>query len=397
MKPELLHHSAFILLLLLDMQLSDISPSGMPCIYEGRLSTSRNWFGYLENITVLMNGRMMFEFIYPANHCCQNVLFYSDEQVAFITPHMTCWQKEYILRPENDQILRLTPRFSWSGCSLAHPAGQLMYICEGGRSFAVDGERRHASTWRLAVSNCAMRSGLDLHYRLVVYGVIGQCQYRFHVAGESLSVQISTQSDRPHALFKWYDTFSESPCIIEGSVNSLESWFGFLANMSLLHGGGFRFYFRFPLLTSVPVITQILSVLLYTADDVRKLHVKQTCWQRYTVIRQQYHSEQLIEIGSKSSWNGCASENSTADGLAVVCRSERRFDDARQYYIAVSNCRHPEHGVHLQYRLEVYGYDSIEQYCMSSRAYCHTVLIFTCVIIYILFLFCNIVLPLPRS
>jgi len=381
MKPELLHYSAFILVMLLDMLFSDSSPSEMPCIYEGHLSTAKNWFGYLANITVLMNGRMLFEFMYPAKHCCQNVLFYSDEQAAFISGHMTCWQKEYILRPEDDQILRLTPRFSWSGCHLAHPAGQLMYVCEGGRSFAVVDEPHRASTWHLAVSNCARRSGLDLHYRLVVYGVIGQCQYNFHVAGESMSVQIMTQAELPHATFEWYDALSEPPCVVEGSVNSRESWFGFLANMSLHHGGGFQFHFRFPLLTSVPIISQILSVLLYTTDDVSRLNVKHTCWQRYTVIRQQYHSEQLIEIGPKSSWNGCASENSTGDGLIVVCRSERRFDGARQFHVAVSNCRHPDHGVHLQYRLEVYGYDSVQQYCMSCRAYYHIMLIIACVIV----------------
>jgi len=377
MKLELLYHSGYFLIMVLDMLLSDFSPSGVPCIYEGRLRTAGNWFGYLVNTTVLINGRMLFEFMYPAKHCCQNVLFYSDEQVAFIGPHMTCWQKEYILRPEDDQILRLTPRFSWSGCHLAHHAGQLMYVCEGGRSFAVHDGSRRASAWYLAVSNCAKRSGLDLHYRLVVYGVIGQCQYHFNDASESLSVQ----AELPHAVSEWYDTRSASPCIVEGSVSSPESWFGFLANMSLHRGGGFQFHFRFPMFTSVPIVSQILSVLLYTADDVNKLSMKQTCWQRYTVIRQQYYSERLIEIGSKSSWNGCASENSTVDGQVVVCRSERRFDDARQFHVAVSNCRHPEHGVHLQYRLEVYGYDNVAQYCMSRRTYYHIILIIVSIII----------------
>jgi len=377
MKLELFCHSGYFLILVLDMFSSDFSPSGVPCIYEGRLRTAGNWFGYLVNITVLMNGRMLFEFMYPAKHCCQNVLFYTDEQVAFIGPHMTCWQKEYILRPEDDQILRLTPRFSWSGCHLAHHAGQLMYVCEGGRSFAVHDGSRRASAWYLAVSNCARRSGLDLHYRFVVYGVIGQCQYHFSVAGESLSVQ----AELPPAASEWYDTRSASPCIVEGSISSPESWFGFLTNMSLRRGGGFQFHFRFPLLTSVPVVSQVLSVLLYTADDVSRLGIKQTCWQRYTVVRQQYYFEQLIEIGSKSSWNGCASENSTTDGQVVVCRSERRFDDARQFHVAVSNCRHPQHGVHLQYRLEVYGYDNVAQYCMSCRTYYHIILITASIII----------------
>jgi len=380
MNLELLCHSMYVVIMMLDMLLSDFSPSGMPCIYEGHLSTARNWFGYLENITVVINGRMLFEFTYPAEHCCQNVLFYSAEQVAFISPHMTCWQREYVLRPEADQILRLTPRFSWSGCHLIHTAGQLLYVCEGGRSFAVDEEPRRASTWYLAVSNCDTRSGIDLRYRLLVYGVIGQCQYHFNEAGERLSVRMRAHAELPHAVPDWYDrpVLSKSICVVEGSVNSLESWFGFLANVSLQHGGGFRFRFRFPLLTSLPVTSQILSVLLYTTDDVSRLRVKQTCWQRYTLISHKYRAEQLIEIGSKSSWNGCASENLTDEGLVVLCRSERRFDGARQFHIAVSNCRHPQNGVRLQYRLEFYSYDSVAQYCMSCRACFHLMLTVAC-------------------
>ena len=391
MNPELLCHSMFVIVMMPDMLLSDFSPSGMPCIYEGHLSTARNWFGYLANITVVINGRMFFEFTYPAKHCCQNVLFYSAEQVAFISPHMTCWQREYVLGPD-DQILRLTPRFSWSGCHLVHPGGQILYVCEGGRSFAVDYESRHASTWYLAVSNCATRSGIDLRYRLAVYGVIGQCQYRFNEAGDSMSVQMRAHAELPLARSDWYDrpTLSKSSCVVEGSVNSLESWFGFLANVSLHHGGGFRFHFRFPLLTSVPIMSQILSVLLYTTDDVSRLRVKQTCWQRYTFISHKYHSEQLIEIGSMSSWNGCATENLTDEGLVVTCHSERRFDGAPQFHIAVSNCRHPEHGVRLQYRLEFYGYDSTAQYCLSCRAYFHIMLTIACN--FIILLLCNILL-----
>jgi len=378
MNLELLHRDIFVITMMLDMVLSDFSPSGMPCIYEGYLSTARNWFGYLANITVVVTGRMLFEFTYPAKQCCHNVLFYSAKQVAFISPHMTCWQKEYVLRPENDQILRLTPRFSWSGCHLVHPVGELLYICEGGRSFAVDDEPRHASTWHLAISNCATRSGIDLRYRLVVYGVIGQCQHHFREAGEKLSVRIKAHAQFPQATSEWYDTVSKSTCIVEGSANSLDSWFGFLANVSLHHGGGFRFHFRFPALMSVPVTSQILSVLLYTTDDVRRLNAEQTCWQRYTLISHKYHPEQLIEIASKSSWNGCASENLTDEGLIVTCHSERRFDGARQFHIAVSNCRHPEHGIQLQYRLEFYDYDSVTQYCISCRAYFHIMLTVVC-------------------
>ncbi|ELT88861.1 hypothetical protein CAPTEDRAFT_79953, partial [Capitella teleta] len=81
-------------------------------------------------------GRMTFEFTYPADRCCQNVLFYTEDQLAEISTRMNCWQKEYLLLPEYDQILRLTPRFTWSGCHITYPAGVPRYDCVGGRSFA---------------------------------------------------------------------------------------------------------------------------------------------------------------------------------------------------------------------------------------------------------------------
>ena len=50
------------------------------------------------------------------------------------------------------------------------------YSCEGGRSFAVDNVSSDISTWYIAVSNCATRSGLDIAYRLTVYEHVGLCR-----------------------------------------------------------------------------------------------------------------------------------------------------------------------------------------------------------------------------
>jgi len=88
---------------------------GVPCVFEGHLTTDKNWYGYVANISVVTTARMTFEFTYAADRCCQNVLFYTEDQTSIISARMNCWQKEYLLRPEDDQILRLTPRFSWSG------------------------------------------------------------------------------------------------------------------------------------------------------------------------------------------------------------------------------------------------------------------------------------------
>src|SRR6218665_442378 len=169
-----------------------------PCIHDGHLKTERNWFGYLANISVASTGRLTFEFSYPAEKCCQNILFYSEDQISIISARMNCWQKEYLLRPEDDQILRLTPRFSWSGCHMTHPNGRPTYVCEGGRSFTVEQQqqqlhnhqshsiagfppgstRASLTTWYIAVSNCATLQGLDLQYRLVIHGHMGECRSR---------------------------------------------------------------------------------------------------------------------------------------------------------------------------------------------------------------------------
>jgi len=197
-----------------------VGATSQACVYEGHLITDKNWYGYLANITVMTTGRLTFEFVYPADKCCQNVLFYSQHQMAVINARMNCWQKEYPLRPEDDQILRLTPRFSWSGCHKTYPNNVAMYMCKGGRSFTVDqhrhqysqhhqhrdhqqqqqqqehgwrqsrgrdhaasdgygrwgggsaGRPEHGSskptTWYIALSNCASLYGLELRYRMEV-------------------------------------------------------------------------------------------------------------------------------------------------------------------------------------------------------------------------------------
>ena len=74
-----------------------------------------------------------------------------------------------MLRPEDDQILRLTPSFSWSGCHVVgsdSPDVGDLFVCKGGRSFSVYADR--LTTWYIAVSNCATVSGIELRYRLEV-------------------------------------------------------------------------------------------------------------------------------------------------------------------------------------------------------------------------------------
>ncbi len=79
-----------------------------PCIIEGHLRTDRNWYGYLANVTVLGVARLTFEFVYPVERCCQNVLFYRQDQAAIVTARTSCWQKEDIVRLEEDQVMTLS-------------------------------------------------------------------------------------------------------------------------------------------------------------------------------------------------------------------------------------------------------------------------------------------------
>jgi len=137
-----------------------------------RVALRSDWYGYIANVSVRTTGQLGFEFVYPADLCCQNVLFYVDEQAAGIGPRMNCWQREYVLRPEHDQILRLTPSFSWSGCHVVgsdspdpDAVGDL-FVCKGGRSFSVYADR--LTSWYIAVSNCATLAGIELRYRLEV-------------------------------------------------------------------------------------------------------------------------------------------------------------------------------------------------------------------------------------
>ena len=83
-----------------------------PCVHHGHLRTDDDWFGFLANMTILKSGRISFEFSFPAESCCINVLFYNEAQMYALNSHMNCWQKEDLVRPEDDQILRLTPSFT---------------------------------------------------------------------------------------------------------------------------------------------------------------------------------------------------------------------------------------------------------------------------------------------
>lgn len=244
--------------------------SGLPCVYEGHIDTDKSWFGYIANISVRTTGQLGFEFAYPVQKCCQNVLFYTEDQLAVISPRMNCWQREYLLRPEDDQILRLTPSFSWSGCHKTDFGGIETFVCKGGRSFSVDASGDRLTTWHIAVSNCAAQQGIDLYYRLEIYGHVGDClrvpppqppqETGSSLVGtgdggggggsrglsSTLNPPAPKASLMPREASNTRGAVDAETCVLQGRINSTKPWYGFVRNISLGTGGGYRYHFTYP-------------------------------------------------------------------------------------------------------------------------------------------------------
>ena len=212
---------------------------------------------------------------------------------------------------------------------MTHPGGLSTYHCEGGRSFTVDttltlsghhgGQSAGAaagggstvtrpSAWYVAVSNCASLNGLDLRYRLVVYGHVGDCPTpddQSSVAGpqgagvrSSLLVQHDAVSGGGGGGPATVDYDGTASCSLKGAVNTTSRWHGFVANMSLARGGGFRFRFQFAQLRHATSASSpsALRVLLYRPEDVGKLSAEQMCWQKNAVIRQRHEKYQVLSL-----------------------------------------------------------------------------------------------------
>jgi hypothetical protein len=249
---------------------------------------------------------------------------------------------------------------------MTHPAGQSTYHCEGGRSFTVDlptggsaGQTAavggqgsfsatggsgslapHPSTWYVAVSNCAALHGLDLRYRLVVYGHVGDCppsmppmspaQQTASGLRTSQLVQnegglSGSSSDSEGGTGAGDDaTAPDNSCRLQGEINSTSNWFGFIANASLARRGGFHYEFRFPMVAGTGValdsiqatMPRVVRILLYSGDDVVKMSAEQTCWQRDGIIRQRNQPEQ---VGCMTSIVIACSLMITAAAVQIKC------------------------------------------------------------------------------
>ena len=61
--------------------------------------------------------------------------------------------------PENNQVINLTTRYRWSGCSIVKILDTEWYRCRGGRTFSSVRER----WWFLVVDNCNTTKVRMLH------------------------------------------------------------------------------------------------------------------------------------------------------------------------------------------------------------------------------------------
>ncbi len=159
-----------------DEAVLDTSQLTGPCIFRRKLNIAKNWYGYIANFTLRPHGaKMYFDVTYPERKCCVKLLLYLEEQVDRLRYHMNCRKKVAILDPMSPQIITLSPSYPWSGCTNGTNQGdsQQMLRCSSGRLITSDIERN----WYVAVSTCGSPTGLDLEYRLTVYGYEGNCPH----------------------------------------------------------------------------------------------------------------------------------------------------------------------------------------------------------------------------
>ena len=336
-----------------------------PCVYHGHLQTEDDWFGFLANITILKSGRISFEFSVPKDSCCAKILFYNEDQMNALTSHDNCWQKEGILRMDDNQLLHLTPSFPWSGCHMVYSNSVATYICKGGRSFRTlhPNQDNVPSRFFIAASNCAQHTpGLDLIYRIELVGHVGECIGGYGYGTTTPETVIGTPQVRqlsPSDRDKLEQ--DNTDCVVDGTLETTANWHGFIANVTFKATGGFRFRISFP------YKRQYQYMLLYNEHDISKFPEKLGCWDRYTMLSTKAVDEQVIRLHERSSKNGCIVENRTVDGQPrrfIVCEGKRRFNSKHKIYFAFCNCA-SKTGQRLQYRFELFNFVDYE--CSSAQ------------------------------
>ncbi|RXN30427.1 transmembrane protein 145-like [Labeo rohita] len=157
---------------------------------RGIVNTKEDWV-FLTRFCFLTDfGRLNFKFRYPKSRCCQNILLYFDESsqwpAVYKRPDKDCYQKESVLRPENNQVINLTTRYTWSGCMVEGEGNEEMLSCVGGRSFRSVRER----WWYIALSKCGVSAdtgdGLQLEYEMTLTN--GQSFWTQHFSADEFGI-----------------------------------------------------------------------------------------------------------------------------------------------------------------------------------------------------------------
>ncbi|KAK1151842.1 transmembrane protein 145 isoform X1 [Acipenser oxyrinchus oxyrinchus] len=163
MEPPLVPRRLYAFQLLFSAVLFSTGTLSQGKYVHGNLSTKEDWV-FLTRFCFLTDfGRLEFRFRYPESRCCQNILLYFDDSTQWPAVYkkndQDCYSKESVLRPENNQVINLTTRYTWSGCQVE--AGSRYLTCLGGRSFRSVRER----WWYIALSKCG-GDGLELEYEM---------------------------------------------------------------------------------------------------------------------------------------------------------------------------------------------------------------------------------------
>ncbi|KAK5861871.1 hypothetical protein PBY51_017313 [Eleginops maclovinus] len=152
---------------------------------KGIVNTKEDWV-FLTRFCFLTDfGRLDFRFRYPKSRCCQNILLYFDDSsqwpAVYKRHEKNCYQKEAVLRPENNQVINLTTHYTWSGCVVEGDGNEEVLSCVGGRSFRSVRER----WWYIALSKCG-GEGLQLEYEMKLTN--GQSFWTQHFSADEFGI-----------------------------------------------------------------------------------------------------------------------------------------------------------------------------------------------------------------
>ena len=136
------------------------------CVFEGHIQTDQAGQEWLANVTFRTadGNDINFEFSFPENRCCPNIISHRDVDLGNINDQMSCEEREDIL-PSN-QIMPLNTSNELSGCELRMlNSGQATnnIYCSTSRYF----KSAENTTWYFAASECS-GVGLDLIYKMEV-------------------------------------------------------------------------------------------------------------------------------------------------------------------------------------------------------------------------------------